>query len=139
MILRPHRGQHRCAQRRHRDRTRVVRVVLVGTTGPQHPHSRRERRGNIEHRLTRREELLREKIAEPTRGLDRPRPILEPIGPREQLHALTFTRPHLQPRELDLAAIDRDRGVRRLVRIHSDHHRHRDLLLVWMRDRSGHS
>ena len=35
---------------------------------------------------------------------------------------------HLETRQFDFAVIDRDRGVRPLVRIHSDHHFHRQLL-----------
>ena len=98
------------------DRPGVVGVVLVGTTGAQHPNVCCERRGYVQHRLPRGEELLREQIAESSGGLDRPRPILERCRPGEQLRTLAFTRPDLQLRVIDLAAVDRDRGMRCLVR-----------------------
>ena len=41
---------------------------------PNSPHPRRQHRRDIHDMLTRRDELLRQQIAEPTCGLDRPRP-----------------------------------------------------------------
>jgi hypothetical protein len=82
----------------------------------------RQRRRHVEHRLAVREKLLREQIAEPTSGLDRPRPLLEPCRPRQQLVQLPWSRADLQLPELNLAAIDRARRVEQLVWIDPNHH-----------------
>ena len=59
-------------------------------------------------------------IAETTRGLDGPRSFPELARPAEQLLDLTARRAHFDLTELLFMRIDRDRGVRSLVRIDSD-------------------
>ena len=66
-------------------------------------------------RFTGGEELLRQQIAEPTRGLDRPRPLpVELVSPRDELTDLAGTRVHELFTEHHFAFVDRDRGVVRL-------------------------
>ena len=83
------------------------------------------------------EELLGEQIAKPSRRLDRPHALAELGCPAEQLLELPRTRTHLNPRELLLALVDRDCRVRSLVRIDTDHHRHRRLPESPCRERQG--
>jgi hypothetical protein len=121
-------GSVRGAQRRHRDRVRIIRIVLVRPTGRQQPRPGRQRRWNIQHAFTRGDELLREEIPDATRRLDRPPPIRVLAGPRQQLADLAARGPHPNRRQLDLVTIDRDRGMRSLVWIDSNRHSHRALL-----------
>jgi hypothetical protein len=73
------------------------------------------------------EKLLGQQIAEPAGRLDRPDPlaITERVSPSDELSDLTSPRLHQPFRDHDLMCIDRDRGVRALVWIDTDHH-HRD-------------
>jgi len=118
----------RCGQRRDRDRVTVVRVVLVRAAGPKHPHPRRQRRGHVQHPFTGADELLRKQIADTAGAFHRPRTRLEPVRPRQQLRDLRLRRAHLDRGELHVVAVDRHRGVGPLVRIDTDHHRHRVVL-----------
>ena len=72
VVLDPDRDQRRRPQRRDRDGPCIVRIILLRSTAPQQPDPRRQRRRNVHDVFTRREELLRQEIAEPTRGLNRP-------------------------------------------------------------------
>jgi len=112
------------AQRRDRRRQRVVRVVLRGAARAEHAHPRRERRGDVDHVLAGADELLRQQVAEPSRGLDRPPPIRERLGPCQQLLALRAGRSDLELSDGDLVTVDRDRGVPPLVRVNADQHHH---------------
>ena len=62
----------------------------------QQPHPRRQHRRDVHDVFTRGEELLRQQIAEPTRGLDRPCPcrVIELVGPCDQLAAPARRRAH---------------------------------------------
>ena len=73
------------AQRRDRDRQRIVRVGLRRLARTQHPGPRRERGGHIHDVFAGRDKLLSEQVAHPVRSFDRPqsRPIR--LGPPEQL------------------------------------------------------
>ena len=85
-------------------------------------------------------ELLRQQLPEPTRGLDRPRSLIpERNRPRQQPIRLTPVRDHLEPGDRTLLTIDRDRHVRGLVRIDPDDHRHEVLLVNVNRRHDGHS
>ena len=127
MVLDPDRDQRRGPQRGDRDRPGIVRVVLVGSARAQQPDPRRECRRNVDDVFTRGEELLRQQIAEPTRGLDRPDPrrAIECVCPCDQLERLARTCVHQQLRQHRFVVVDCDRRVRPLVRIDTDHH-HRD-------------
>ncbi len=135
-----HRSQRRCPQRGHRHRQRVVGVVLVRSSRAQHPDPRRQRGRHVDDVLARRDELLGQQIAEPAGRLDRPRPLLERLRPRQQLRHLAnaWLAPCTTPSSSSLAA-DRHRGVRRLVRVDTNDHCHEFLrgLVGW--DRGGHS
>ena len=124
-VIRPlHQLQITGTQRRDRDRQRVMTIRLLRLRRRQHPNPRRQRRRHIQHPLTGTDELLREQIAQPTRRLDRPHTLFELDRPAEQLLELTRTRTNLNPTELQFAPVDRDRRVRSLVRIDTDHHTH---------------
>jgi hypothetical protein len=128
MVRRCHGRQRRLPQRRHRDRVRIVRIVLVRPSRSQQPRPRRQRRRDIHDTFARRDELLREEIPTPPADSTTHRPIPELAGPHEQLPDLAARRPHPDRRQLDLTAIDHHRGVRRRMRIDTDHHRHRIIL-----------
>jgi hypothetical protein len=82
-------------------------------------------------------ELLGQQIAQPTGGLDRPRPLFEGRGPLEQLVELATTRPHLQLRKLCFVAVDHDRGMRPLVRVDADDDAHVILLIAFIETAVG--
>jgi hypothetical protein len=130
-VIRPlHQPQITCAQRGDRDRQRIVGVRLLRLRRRQHANPRRQRRRHVQHPLAGNDELLREEIAEPTGRLDRPHALFELDCPAEQLLELTRTRTNLNPAELLLAPVDRDRRVRSLVRIDTDHHTHLSSLAI---------
>jgi hypothetical protein len=128
MVRARHRREARCSQRRDGHRQRVVGIVLVRPTRAQDPHPRRPRRRHVEDRLARGNKLLGQQIPQATRGLDRPRPLLERRRPPEQLVELAAPRPHPHLRELRFVAADSDCCVRPLVGINADHHAHCVLL-----------
>lgn len=74
--------------------------------------------------LATRDELLREQIAEPASGLDRPQTRRERGRPLEQLSELTRACTDTQLAQLSLSSIDRRRGVQRLVRVDPNDHGH---------------
>jgi len=113
------------AQRRHSDRSSVVGIVLLGATRTQHPHPRRQHRGDIDHRLTGSDELLGDQIAQPAGRLHRPRPLSEALRPRTEPLHLDLRRSDLDLVEDLFVVVDGDRGVGRLVGIDADHHAHR--------------
>jgi hypothetical protein len=116
--------QPRCSQGRDRHRQRVVGILLVGAARTQDPHPRRQRRWHVEDGLARGHELLGQEIAQPARGLDRPRPLLERHRPLEQLVELMAARSPPDLRKLRFVTADGDRCVRPLVGIDADHHAH---------------
>jgi hypothetical protein len=115
-------AQRRGPQRGDRNGERIVGIVLVRPPGAEHTDPRRERRGHVQDGLARSDQLLREQVAEPTGGLDRPRSLTQRFGPPQQLRHLLAGRPYPGPGELGFGAVDRDRGVRRLVRVNADDH-----------------
>lgn len=68
------------------------------------------------------DELLGEEISEPARSLNCPCPLRGGRGPAQHLIELPARGPHLDPRQLNLDAVDRDGLVQLLVRIDTDHH-----------------
>ena len=72
----------------------------------------------VDHRFTRREELVGERVAEPASRLHRPDPLtgVEPVRPAQQLRDLPRRGPHEPLAEHVLDAVDGDRGVGALVR-----------------------
>ncbi|HWF14538.1 MAG TPA: hypothetical protein VG244_00005 [Acidimicrobiales bacterium] len=122
------RAQPRCPQRRNRDRVSIVGVVLVGSFAGQHSDASSQRGRHIDHDFTSGHELLGQQIPHPAGGLDGPGPLLEGFGPAHQLFDLTPGRADLHARKLVFVLVDGDRGVRRLVRIDTDHNIHHCLL-----------
>lgn len=122
MIGRLHRRQARRAHGRDGDGASVVRVVLVRFPRSQQPRPRRQRRRHIDDVLAGVDELLREEVAEPSGGLDRPGPFLEWRRPPHQPIHLGLGRLHLEAGEFTLAVVERDRLVGLLVRVDPDHH-----------------
>jgi hypothetical protein len=74
-------AQQRRSQRGDRDGKRVVRVVLVRPPGAQDTDPRGQGRGYVQDGLAGGDKLLGEQIAEPTRGLDRPRSLTQRFSP----------------------------------------------------------
>ena len=66
-------------QSSNRDRAGVVLVVLIRLPRRQHPHPRSEYRWNIEDRLTRSDELLRQEMAESRGGDFDPDPTIDEV------------------------------------------------------------
>ena len=123
MITATNLRQARRVQRVH-DRQRIVAVVLVRTARP----STRTRAANVTgvH-----DSLRPRQVVDRADTRDRPRtrsPRSDPrtVSPnqRQQLIDLASRCTHRHRRQLDLVAIDRDCGVRTLVRIDTDRHRH---------------
>lgn len=124
MISGRHLTQSGRPERGDRDRQRVVRVVLVRPSRAQHPDSGREGRGHVDDGLAGPDQLLRQQVAKPVGGLDRPRALPQRLGPVEQLGHLPATSPHLGSGKFNFGAVDDNRGVRRLVRVDADDHGH---------------
>jgi hypothetical protein len=131
--------QARCAQRRDRDRPRIVGIVFVRSARAQPSHSCRQRHRHIHDQFTRRDELLAQQIPEAARRLDRPGSLFEPCCPTQQLVDLTSSRTHHHRCQLDFVAINRDSSVRPLVRIDTDHHRREHLPIDFVEGQGGHS
>jgi len=108
------------AQGRDRDRTRIVRVVLLRPARAEHAHSRRANRRHADHVLAGSDELLREETAEAVGGLDRPRSLLETVSPLAQTDCPGRAGSHSGLVEDDFVAVDRDSGVGALVRVDPD-------------------
>jgi hypothetical protein len=114
--------QVRRPQRGDRDRQGVVGVVLVRPAGREQACPRRAGSRHVDDDLSGSYELLGEQIAEPARGLDRPRSSLEGFGPRHELVDLAATGSQVLAGEFFFGAVDRDGAVGRLVRIDTDDH-----------------
>ena len=110
------------------DRVGVIGVVLVGTTGGEHPDSRGQGGRDVEHLFALRHELLGQQIAHPAGRLDGPSPLLEGLGPAHELFDLTTGGPHLDAGDLVFSLVDGHRRVRCLVGVDPDHHIHDYLL-----------
>ena len=67
-------------------------------------------------------ELLGQQVAQAAGALDCPGPLRPVSGPFHQLAGLGCRRPHPHRPELPFRRVDRHRGMRSLVRVHSDHH-----------------
>ena len=118
------------ADRGDRHRAGIVRVVLLCPTRAQQPGPRRQRRRHVDHHLAGSDELLSKQVAEPACGLDRPHPIRERNRPQRQPLHLRAARSNTKFVEHHLVVVDRHGGVCRLVRIDTNHHSHRECLLV---------
>jgi hypothetical protein len=81
MILERDRPEVPVAQRDDRGGASVVRVGLALAARVQESRSRRQRRRNINHILTRRDELLGQQRSDSGRALNRPQPRCEWRGP----------------------------------------------------------
>ena len=139
MIIRRDLSKMTVPQRHDRRRARVMGITLRRLRRVEYPHPRRQRRGNIDHVLTRRDQLLREEIPETGCGLDRPPPQLEPRRPIQQHVTVFLRRPHLQLGQRALVLVDRDRSVRPLVRVDTDQHQRHDECLSVEVVHDGHS
>src|SRR6266446_2789185 len=83
-------------------------------------------------------ELLGQQVTQAARPFHRPRPLPERRRPVEQPLDLARAGPDLHLAERPLTIVDGHRGVRPLVRIDTDHHRHEALPDRLMEDRGGH-
>jgi hypothetical protein len=72
------------------------------------------------------EQLLREQPAKTRGAFDRPDPIRPRRRPRHQVLDLC---PYADLSERDLVRVERERGMRSLVRVDADHHHSHDVLL----------
>ena len=100
VVHRSHGPQPTVTQPGHRGRQRIVRSFFVRLRRSEQPHPSRQRRRHIHDVFTRRDELLRQQLAEPVRGLDRPGPLLtQRRGPRQQPWRLPPIRCHFERAE----------------------------------------
>ena len=84
VIRRANACQVRRPQRRDRDRAGVVGIVLVRLPRAEHAHAGGQRGGHVEGGFAGGDELLGEEVAAAAGALDRPGPLLERRGPRQQ-------------------------------------------------------
>ena len=141
MVIRPGFADTGRAQRGHRDRAGVVRVVLVHVPGGQQPHPRAQLGLHVQHPLAGGQQLLRQQVPQSARPLDRPGPLRPGRGPRQQPLGLRCASAHPQLAQRLFRTADHHRRVRRLVRIDPDHHCCHDrppLPGTWQ-DRGGHA
>src|SRR5580704_2991514 len=128
VICRLHRFEPPGAQSSQSNREGIVGVVLVRTCGGQYPDPRSQCRWHVEDRLTAGYELLGQQVAKSAGGFDGPGPLIERLGPTEQLVNLAPGGTHLDTREWLFAPINGHRGVRSLVGVDANHHLHEYLL-----------
>jgi hypothetical protein len=110
------------AQRRDRDRAGIAGVVLVHITGGQQPDPRTELGLDIQHPLTRGQQLLGQQVAHPPGTLDCPGALRPGRSPPQQLIRLPGAGTYPQLTQFLLGRADHHRRVRGLVRIDPDHH-----------------
>ncbi len=110
------------------DRVGVIGIVLVGTTGGEHSDARGQGGWDVEHLFALRHELLGQQVAQSAGRLNGPPPLLEGLGPADELFDLTTGRTHLEAGDLIFSLVDGHRRVRCLVRVYPDHHIHDCLL-----------
>lgn len=116
VIVRQHGGEIAGAQRCDRDRSCVVRIVLLRTAGAQRAHPRGARCWHIDNGFAGGDELLGEEVTEALGGLDRPRSVVsKTVGPVAQQHSLRRTGTDADLVDDGLEVIDRDGGVGCLV------------------------
>ena len=120
------------AQRGHGDRAGVILVVLVRRPARQQPDPGAELGLHVEDLLAGRDELLGQHVAQAARALDRPGPVRPAGGPFQQPDGLPGRGPYRQLAQRHLGRVDRYRRVRRLVRVHSDHHRCHQQPFRWL-------
>jgi hypothetical protein len=133
-------AEHRqvlAAQRGDGDRAGVVLVVLVDLAAVQQPHSGGQFRRHVHHALVGSDQLLGQQIPKPARSLDRPAARRPASGPLQQHLGLSSRSPHPDPPQLPLTCVNRERGVRSLVRIDTDHHASHDHHLHPITGRQG--
>ena len=111
----------------HRHRAGVVGVVLVGLPAGQQPHPGRQLGRHVHDVLPGGDKLLGQQVTQAARPFDRPRPLPERHRPVEQPLDLASAGPDLHLAERPLNIVDGHRGVRPLVRVDTDHHRHEHL------------
>jgi hypothetical protein len=132
MAGRGHLTQPAETQRGDGNRQSVVGVVPVRASRRQDPDPRRQSGRHIHDGLAGCDKLLRQQIAQPCGGLDRPPARPERFRPRHQLVHLGHPSTNLLADHLILAAIDRHGCVTRLVRVDTNDHCHVYLRsLVW--------
>ncbi len=106
----------------------IVAIGLVrGATQRADPG--RQGRGHVDDVLAGRYQPDCQQPPEATRALHRPAAVIESVGPRQQRRDLAPVCGHPQLVDGPVAMVDRYRGVRPLVRIDPDHHRHDHLLV----------
>jgi len=110
------------------DRVGIVRVVLVGSFGGQHPDARGQGGRHIEDLLPTGHQLLGQQVSHAAHRLDGPGALLKRLCPRQELVDLTSRRPHLDAGNLILVPPYGHRSVRCLVGVDPDHHIHEYLL-----------
>jgi hypothetical protein len=118
-------------QRGHRDRARIVGIVLVQLPGVEQPHPRSEFGRHVHHPLARTDQLIAEQATQPTSALDCPDPPRPPPRPAPQHLQLINTGHDPDLTDNPFRSVERHRGMRLLVRINADHHaNHRHLHLA---------
>jgi hypothetical protein len=112
------------AQRRDRHRPGIIRVIFVDVSRRKQPHPGGQLGRHIQHPLTRGEQLLGQQMPQPARAFDRPGALRPGLRPPQQPLRLGGAGPYLQLAPRHFRRVDRHRGMRGLVRVDPDHHRH---------------
>jgi hypothetical protein len=129
VVVDAHRAQCVVTQRRDRDGSGVVRIVLLGTARSQQSGACRQHGGHVDDGLAGGDELLSEEVAEPAGRLDCPHSIRECCRPAPQLIGLRAAGSNPDFVEDVFGAVDRDCGVGCLMRIDANGDRHSECSL----------
>jgi len=98
----------------------VDRIGLPAVASSEQASPGRQRRRHVQHRLPVRDELLREKVAETAGAFHGPDPFRPALGPAQEPFEHRLGCDHAQLSEQTTFFVERDGGVRRLVRIDPD-------------------
>jgi hypothetical protein len=120
VVLEGNRTQVPVPQRDDRSRAGVVRIGVFLVTRVQQSHPCRKCRRHVQHRLTRADELLRQQCAVTGRALHGPQSRVELRRPAQQSVASSAIGAHQELTVELFVAVDRDGGVRPLVRVDSN-------------------
>lgn len=99
-------------------------IVLVDRVVVEQPDPGAQLGLDVDDPLASPDELLSQEVAQAGGVLDRPGPRREPLGPGEQPLELSGPRAHSDFGQGLLGLVDRHGGVRSLVSVDTDHHRH---------------
>jgi hypothetical protein len=118
LVVGHHLAQTRRADRDHRDRAGIARVVLAAVPDIEDPGPSRELRRHVEHSLAVGNQALRELHPDAAGALHRPGPFRPPPRHPEHVPVAGAVVADLQRRQLGLASVKHRHRVRPLRRVH---------------------